>query len=297
MYEFAERNAVSFRKCGKLIVALDEEEEQSLARLEERGEANGVEGLRLVGRDAISALEPNAAGKVALLSEETGIIDQSELIYAIAARAADAGAILLTNAVVERIEPEGRHVNVITKNRGQIRTKSVINAAGAWALDFARQCGIDTYSNYFVRGCYATVIPRRRDIVRGLLYPVPGSKLSLGIHFTKTAGGDLLLGPDATVVNDSPPEQIIAYIPDTSMFYSAGKALVPSLELEDIRPGDCGVRTKIATLSGEPLDDFVFVESPTEPYILHLLGIDSPGFTASPAIGEMVGQKVAEHLQ
>ena len=305
-YALAERWQVRHRRCGKLLVALVPDEEAQLLKLKATGEANGAEGLKLVTRERIAALEPNIAGEAALWSQNTGIIDTPAFLAAVRAQAEQAGALILTHAEVERIEPESDTVTVVTKTRGTVTCRAVVNATGMAAASLAQTLGFTDFAPYPVRGSYATVIPRHAGMIRGLVYPVPSSKLSLGVHMTRTVDGELLVGPSAEVVDPAIASHTldayraalprVSVLPPVEDFLAAAKPLVPGLKLEHLRPGYFGIRPKVKHRDGTIADDFIYQWNPDGVPVLHLLGFESPAFTSAPAIGREVADMLRQRL-
>ena len=286
------------RRCGKLIVALDREEEAQVEELKRRGEANGVEGLKLVGRDRIAGMEPHAAGSFALLSPNTGIIDQPSWFKAVRAQAEAAGAMFLSRTEVVGVDIHQNGVTVHTAGRDRVSARGFINATGINAAALASAMGFDEFRAMPVRGGYATIIPRRASLVRGLLYPVPSTRLSLGVHLTRTMGDEVLVGPTAEPLpaeaaaldqdKATPYLREAAQLPPLADFLASARPLLPALELDDLRHGYFGIRAKVVRSNGEMVEDFTFARHPGAPHVLHLLGFDSPAFTSAPAIADRV---------
>ena len=305
-YELAERWKVTHRRCGKLLIALTADDEEQLHKLKQTGEANGAEGLKLVTRERIAALEPNITGEAALWSQNIGIIDTPAFLAAVRAHAEQAGALILSNAEIEGIDHDGRILSIRTAGRGTVTCRAMVNATGMAAASLAQALGFDEYEPYPVRGSYATVIPRHAGMIRNLVYPVPSSKMSLGVHLTKTVDGELLVGPTAETVDPA----IASYklkeyraalprvsdLPPEEDFLASAKPLLPALKLEHLRPGYFGIRPKVKTKDGSVADDFIYRWHPDQLPVLHLLGFESPAFTSAPAIGRDVANKLKQRL-
>lgn len=158
-YEFCAKHNVPHRNTGKLVVATASEEEAELAALVERGRANGVEGLRIIGPAAICAREPNIRGRAAVVVPSTGIVSSEDLVKAYARVARESGANLVNLARVERLEPQQDSVRVWSA-AGEIEARCVVNAAGLFADEMAALLGNKTYRIYPVRREYCGLSAR-----------------------------------------------------------------------------------------------------------------------------------------
>jgi len=270
--------------CGKLILAVEENEIPILEQLERQGRANGVNDLQIVGADEARRREPHINPKAALFSPSTGVFDVAEYLHLLAARAQAAGSLLVTKAEVVGVEAHPSAVTVRTAARGALSGRRLINAAGLDADRVAALCGDRRHTIYPCRGEYATVIPSRAHLINGLVYPVP-SEIHLGVHLTKTAGGELWLGPDAKYIDGKTDYETNRR--PAQDFYPEAQRLCPELRREDLRLGPSGIRPKRVG-PGQPTVDFFIERQPDEPRIIHLIGLESPGLTAAPAIGRLV---------
>ncbi len=203
-YEFCAAHGVAHRRTGKLVVAATEEEELELEELLARGTANGVEGLRIVDRARIREREPQIEGRAAVEVPSAGIVSSEELVKTYARIATERGANLVTHARVTKLEPR-REAIALTSDAGEIETRWLINSAGLYADEVAALLGPQSarWRIYPVRGEYCEVVRGRSHLVHSLVYPMPHpTGLSLGVHFTKTLWGTILVGPTARYVDD-----------------------------------------------------------------------------------------------
>jgi len=293
-YEFCAKHNVPFRHCGKLVVASDAHEVEELAALKKRGEDNGVEGLRLIGVDEIRAREPHVKGVAALDVPSTGIVSAEELVHAYARLATNQGANIVTRARVVSLEPSGETIRVGLRIGDEedaqsetIEPRCVINAAGLYADEVAAMLGNHSWKIYPVRGEYCEVRGPRSSLINNLVYPLPHADgLSLGVHFTKTLWGTFLLGPTATYVEGKDNYEKNR-LPVADFVHSA-KTLLPEIEERDLQLGYSGLRPKLVPPGGRGIADFVITRDPNVPQAIHLVGMESPGLTAAPAIAEHV---------
>ncbi len=306
-YEFCKKHNVPFRHCGKLVVAADAHEVEELAALKKRGEDNGVEGLRLVGEDVIRKREPHIKGFAALDVPSTGIVSAEELVHAYARVATNQGANIVTYAQVTSLEPSGETIRVGLRigdeedaQNETIDARCVINAAGLYADEVAAMLGNHSWKIYPVRGEYCEVRGPRSSLINNLVYPLPhrdGLSLgvqSLGVHFTKTLWGTFLLGPTATYVEGKDNYEKNR-LPIADFAHSA-KTLLPEIEEKDLQLGYSGLRPKLAPPEHKGIVDFVITRDPKVPQAIHLVGMESPGLTAAPAVAENVARMIAEVL-
>jgi glycerol-3-phosphate dehydrogenase len=301
-YEFCKKHSVPFRHTGKLVVAANAHEEEELVALKKRGEENGVEGLRIVGPAEIRAREPHVAGIAALDVPSTGIVSAEELVHAYARVATIQGANIVTRAQVVSLEASRETIRVGLRigdeedsQRETIEAKCVINAAGLFADEVAALLGNHSWRIYPVRGEYCEIRGPQSLLIKNLVYPLPHSDgLSLGVHFTKTLWGTVLVGPTATYVEGKDNyEKDRLPIAD---FARSAKTLLPEIEERDLQLGYSGLRPKLVPPGGKGIADFVITCDSNLPQAIHLVGIESPGLTAAPAIAEHVSKLVADIL-
>jgi len=294
LYQFCETHRVSYRRIGKLIVAETEDQYSALEALRGRGEQNGVEGLEIVGRDFINRLEPHVASPLALYSPNTGIVDAEEMLKALARIAESNGAHLLTSTRLLGAEVARDHA-VLHTPREEVAARVVVNAAGLYSDEVARMFGNERYTIYPCRGEYAELPPGRSHIVNGLVYPLPlPSGHGLGVHFTKNLAGTLLLGPNARYVNSK--DDYEGNRADLNSFYQSARRIVPTLRLEDLRPSYTGLRARLLPEHDHSFADFVIGPDPRWPFVIHTIGIESPGLTAALSIGVAVSEMVQAAL-
>jgi L-2-hydroxyglutarate oxidase LhgO len=302
MYEFCAKHNVPHRHTGKLVVAVDAREEAALAALKKNGEANGVEGLRLVGPQDIRAREPHIRGVAALEVPSTGIVSAEDLVRTYGRLAADQGANIVPHAKVVSLtaQPGAVRVGLLIGDAESaqdeiIEARCVINAAGLYADEVAALLGNKSWRIYPVRGEYCEIRGPRRSLVNGLVYPLPHvDALSLGVHFTKTLWGTVLLGPTARYVEGKENyERDRLTIAD---FVHGAKPLLPEVEESDLQLGYSGLRPKLVPPGGKGYADFVITRDANVPQALHLVGMESPGLTAAPAIAGYVAKMVEEMM-
>jgi L-2-hydroxyglutarate oxidase LhgO len=292
LYGFCRERGVPHVRCGKLIVAR-EDELGALETLLSRASANGAT-LLPVGAAFVRAREPHVAADFALWSPDTGWVEAEALVRALRAEVARHDGVVLEGSPVRGIQPGPSGGLTIATPYERIEAAAVVNAAGLWADDVAALAGGEPFRIHPCRGEYAELIPAACGLVQGLVYPVPDpSGQSLGTHLTKTLGGSVLVGPTIRFQDDKTDYERDRLPVDA--FLAPARGIVPQLRLEDLRLGGSGIRPKLHPPT-ERFADFLIRRDSRQPALVHAAGIESPGLTACLAIGERVRGLVEEIL-
>jgi L-2-hydroxyglutarate oxidase len=321
MVEFCSRHGIPHEVCGKLIVASNSEEAAQLDELLARGVANGLDGLRLLGREAMLEIEPHVGGVRALHVPSTGITDYAAVTAKYAEIAAGLGAEVKTGAGVVGFDTSGKVAGkevVIRTREGDFSARYVVNCAGLYSDRVARLAGDDPGMILVpFRGEYYDLTAARQSLVRGLIYPVPDPRYPfLGVHFTRRIQGNVDAGPNAVLAfrregyrwRDFDLGETMEVFLDSGFramarqhwrnglgefrrslrkreFVRSCQRLVPAVRMEDMTPGGSGVRAQAVAPDGVLVDDFRFV---ARERFLHVLNVPSPAATASLPIGREI---------
>jgi L-2-hydroxyglutarate oxidase LhgO len=316
-WDYCDRKGIPYQQVGKLIVATEESELGRLQDLWERGQANGVEGLRMLEADEIAEREPHCRGVRAISSPVTGIVDWGRVAQSYADDARQAGVEYHLGYEVTGITRRAG-VTVLSTPRGEIAAKSAITCGGLYSDRLAKMTGGARDPKIVpFRGDYLVLKPEKSYLVKGNIYPVPDPEFPfLGVHFTPRMDGSVWLGPNAVLAfaregysffTINPPELWDAltypgFFKIAAKYWKIGagemyrdlvksayvKALqryVPELQPEDCLPGPSGVRAQAMAPDGSLVDDFVFEGSDG---ILHVRNAPSPAATSSLAIAKHI---------
>nr|WP_279633729.1 NAD(P)/FAD-dependent oxidoreductase [Cupriavidus gilardii] len=289
LYDYCASHQIAHQRCGKLIVATSAAQIATLEGIRAKAAANGVDDLRLLSREEALALEPNLQCEAALLSPSTGIVDSHGLMLALLGDAEQAGAMLAVCSPVlsGAVTADGIVLQVGGDTATTLLARTVVNAAGLTAPELARRIegmpATHIPPQFYAKGCYFTLAGRAP--FSRLIYPVPEAA-GLGVHLTLDLGGQARFGPNVRWIDE------IEYgvdPHDADSFYDEVRRYWPALADGALQPGYAGIRPKISG-PNEPAADFR-IDGPAVhgvPGLVHLFGIESPGLTASLAIGEAV---------
>lgn len=315
--EFCSERGIPYEACGKLIVALTDDERPKLRTLFERATANGVPGVRMLTPREVHDIEPHAACVEALHSPETAIVNFRAVTEAMAAEIVTRGARVLTGQRVSAIAPKGGGVQVWTSTARHTFDRLIV-CAGLQSDAVARLAGASADPRIVpFRGEYYLLRPDRRFLVRGLIYPVPDPRYPfLGVHLTKRYDGEILVGPNAVLAlaregygwsafNLRDLAGTLAWPGFRRMarrhwrmgmrefavslrrraFVELARQFVPALNDDDVLAGPAGVRAQAVARDGSLVDDFRIDQLGP---VTAVRNAPSPGATSSLAIAEHI---------
>jgi L-2-hydroxyglutarate oxidase LhgO len=292
LYAFCAENGVGHERCGKLLVATAETQLPKLAAIRETAIKNGVNDLEPLGANAARALEPEVSCVAALLSPSTGIIDSHGFMLALEGHIEAGGGSVVLQCPVERIERDASGLFRLATggaSPGNITCRHLVISAGLHASKLAGTLAFGgAYRpppTYYAKGQYYAL--SGRSPFKRHIYPMPDGAW-LGLHATVDVGGRCKFGPDIAWIPDIDygfePEKLTQFLDFIRSYY-------PGLEVERLHPDYTGIRPKLYR-EGEAVPDFAIhgPEQHGETGLVALYGIESPGLTASLAIGEMVAE-------
>ena len=288
LYSFCQKHGIPYKRSGKLIVA-NSDNIAGLETLATLGRANGVNNLELVDRAFIRKREPYVEATAALWSPSTGIVEAESLIRTLVKEATARDVALLPNTQLEGSSDSVDELELRTKHE-TIMARSVVNAGGLYADEVSAAFGGDLFTIYPVRGDYAELTSSAEHLIRGLVYPLPDSSgHGLGVHATRTTWGTVTLGPTARYQNQKNDYE--SNRDSLEHFQKAVCRFLPSLKIDQLKPGGSGIRARCAP-AHIAFSDFKIVRDSQVPRLIHAAGIDSPGLTAALAIAERIADLV-----
>ena len=281
LYEFCQKNDIKFKRCEKLIVSNGERQSKALVDLQKRAADNSVETIFITGAEA-QHLEPELSAHGALLSKSTGIIDVQNYMDVLSREIANFDGLFALNTEIRKIKPDSNAVVVKGISCGDEFEENfdfVINSAGhgAYALAKKYMSNLPDIHPKFAKGDYFSL--SGKPPFSRLIYPMPNEH-GLGIHFTLDFDGGCKFGPDVDWVDD------FSYLVDSNkevLFRERIQEYWPTIVDRKLLPDYAGIRPKLK------MNDF-FIQY--ENNVVTLLGIESPGLTASLSIARNVSAKI-----
>lgn len=323
MKHYCEERNIPVNVCGKVVVATAPGELPRLHELYQRGLANGIPDLELIGPERLREIEPHATGLEAIYSPSTAIVDYRRVADAYAADIRAMGGEVLTGYEVRQIANTGGRVWVDCP-AGMIETRYLITCAGVYSDRMAALSGAPREPRIVpFRGDYYILAPSQRHLINALIYPVPDPAFPfLGVHSTLKIDGSMWLGPNAVLafgregyqrwdVNLPDLADALGYrgfqrlarsywrvgmdemVRDWSkqLFVASVQRFVPAITADGVVPGPAGIRAQALAPDGSMVDDFVFHQ---EGPVIHVRNAPSPGATSSLTIAAMIGDMAAK---
>jgi L-2-hydroxyglutarate oxidase len=326
MIRFCKENDIPYKICGKVIVAMNHSEMSGLEELRQRGSANGVPAIEMIGTERLRELEPHCRGIAGLHVPGTGIVDYPAVARKFAEIILSKGGQVLTDCEVRAIERKPQGI-VLETERGDIETVWAVNCAGLHSDRIMRLAKDDNGVKIIpFRGEYYELAPDRHGLVNNLIYPVADPRFPfLGVHFTLKIHGGVEVGPNAVFAFKREGYSKMAFNVRDAFdsisfpgfwrmalkYWSSGMAeyyrslskhafiaalqkLVPEIRSSDLKPGGAGVRAQAVDRNGHLLDDFSIIRSDR---IIHVCNVPSPAATASIVIGKQVIDMASENFR
>jgi glycerol-3-phosphate dehydrogenase len=284
----------SLKWVGKYVIAKNKDEVSELERLMKVGMKNGVTGLEIHGGSEVKKKEPNVASYKGLWVPTAGILLPYEFTISLAENAA-------FNNVVFLLETKVTGINkltdgfVVETNKGSFYSDIVVNTAGIACREIVSMVEKPDFQVYPCRGEYLVLDKNYSDLISSMIYPVPPKDLGvLGVHITPTVEGNILLGPSAEFIDDPGDTKTTKSMMKTLL--KEAKEIIPGIPDEGVINAYSGLRCKLASSSSGGWADYRIEKSKKTPGLINLLGIESPGLTAAPAIAKHIVSMVSKSL-
>lgn len=295
MYEICKKNKIPYSNCGKLIVATNDEEEKALPGIFKTAQDNHAKHVQILDQNEIKKIEKKVEAVAAVYCPSSGIVDSHQLMRYFEAKASENGVMFAYNHEVKHIDfNHGQYeINVEDSLHDSftISSKIVINAAGLYADKIAQVAGIDIekekYKIYYHKGIYCRALHRLNHFPKTLIYPIPPEKGSVGIHTVPDLYGGMRLGPHfiwSDTINYTVGEEY------RSLIYDEARKYLPFLEYNDVQIDMAGIMATVQVPGEDVWKDFIITNEYEKglPGFVNLIGIESPGLTAAPAIAEYI---------
>lgn len=324
---FAQKYNIPHDVCGKVVVATRESELPFMNKIFDNGIANSTEGIEKISTEQIKDIEPFVEGIAGIWVPCTGIIDyrRATEVMVEVGKGINSESSTLLNTEVKEIEHQNYH-SIIKTNKGDFKAGKIIFCGGLQADRLAKKDGVRIKEKVVgFRGDYYELTDQAKHKVKNLIYPVPNPDFPfLGVHFTRMTNGEIECGPNAvftfkregynkTDFSMKDTLNALSYGGTWKLFFnnmSFGineyrrafskrlflktlQGLIPSLTMEDIKPGRAGVRALLLGENGDTRDDFRIEYSRNS---IHVLNAPSPAATASLAIGDQIREMAEEHF-
>ncbi len=323
---FCNQHNIEYEICGKIVVATDQEQVALLRSLHERGQQNGLKGIKPILAEALTDYEPHVAGLEGLWVPQTGIINYLDVAHTLARLIAEMGGEILLKKKVVDIKKATAGTTVVVTDQGTYETDLVVSCAGLYSDQVTKftEPALDVRIVPF-RGEYYQLKPEKEYLVKNLIYPVPDPSFPfLGVHFTRMIKGGVEAGPNAVLAFAKegykkydinfrelfdtlcwPGFQKVAikyWSKGLSEMYRsfskhaftrALQKLIPEINEDDLIVGGSGVRAQASSRDGGLLDDFYIVENQSG---IHVCNAPSPAATSSLAIGKTISDLALARL-
>jgi len=325
LYDFCRKNDIPHDNCGKIVVATNPDEVETLRMLEQRGIQNGLTKIKRINKEQIKGYEPHANGLEALFIPYTGIVDYSEVCNKLSILINELGGEIKLNSRVLSIKSLNNKILVQTSN-SEFICDYLVNCAGLHSDEIAKLSGVNSDVKIVpFRGEYYKLKKDKEYLVKNLIYPVPDPRFPfLGVHFTRMIKGGVECGPNAVLAlkregykkSDIDISQIFDMIFFKGFWLMAKKyykmgfeefrrsfskklftislqKLIPDITEDDLIPGGAGVRAQALDNSGNLIDDFKIIQTKN---MIHVLNAPSPAATASLSIGDTISDMIIKNF-
>lgn len=324
LVDFCQKENIEYELCGKVVVATKEEELPQLEMLRNRGEENGLNGLKDLSPEEIKEIEPHCTGLAGIRVPQTGIVDYTAVAIKMAEKIREAEGEIITKQRVKKITRTSGEIHVHSQDE-TYSTSLVINCAGLYSDKVASMTEDHNLKIIPFRGEYYELKEHKRHLVKHLIYPVPDPNFPfLGVHYTRMIGGGVEAGPNAVLayaregytkskVKGAELLESLFYpgfIKVATKYWQTGlgelyrsyskkaftkalQALIPEIQEDDLIPGHSGVRAQACDKDGGLLDDFKIIEGDK---VINVVNAPSPAATSSLSIGLTVSEMAIKKM-
>jgi L-2-hydroxyglutarate oxidase LhgO len=297
LYQYLKEHTIPYNKTSKIIVANDDEEIRVLEQYKSWGDQNGCPGIRMLDKNEVKELEPNVFCKRALFVPMTGICDTHQYMKSLVTNIENNDAFIVYGMEVVSIQRENEYYRLGFSNGECYQCDYVINSAGLWSDQIAAMAGMDIkklgLKQHWCKGEYYKTTKIKG--IQHLVYPIADPKgIFLGIHLTINLAGEVRFGPNAFYVDS------IDYKFQEEYFEEFYKAVNRYIEIDkaNLMPDDTGIRPKLQGPNDGFKDFYIQEETKNKlPGFVNLIGMESPGLTASPAIAKYVKNLLSQSSQ
>ncbi|MBL4937392.1 NAD(P)/FAD-dependent oxidoreductase [Clostridium sp. YIM B02515] len=278
-----------FKRIGAFVLCFDEKNLYKLEELKKQGETNGVPGLVILNKEEIKKLEPNISedAVAALYAPSSGIVCPYEMTIALAENANCNGVEFKFETEVKNIKKNDRGYLINTSN-GEIEAALIINAAGVYADEINNMVSNKKLNIVPRKGQYLLFDKEAGNLVSRTIFQLP-TAMGKGVLVTPTVDGNLLLGPNASDIEDK--NNLITSKEGMDEIVSKGKLSVKALPLNKVITSFSGLRAH------SEADDFIIGEAYDAENFINAAGIESPGLSSAPSIGLMIENIIAQKLK
>ena len=318
LVDFAKKNNLKYDVCGKIVVAVNQQEKDQLPSLLEKGKKNGLEGLKIINENQIKEIEPYIRGLAVIWVPQTGIIDYVQVAQCLKEKIFKINS---KSKIITNCKVISNNKNYIITNRGLFYAKNFIFCGGLFSDRLAKKDNLKLDLKIVsFRGEYYQLKSKSKHKVKNLVYPVPNPEFPfLGVHFTRMTDGNIECGPNAVFTfkregykkgdfNFNDTIDSLSYFPIWKLFFKHWRfgldeykrsfskrlflrqlqVMMPSLTMDDIEPGRTGVRAMALGRNGDVIDDFRIEKNQKN---IHVLNAPSPAATACLSIGDHILKK------
>jgi len=293
--DLSDQLGFSLNWTGKYIIAKNESEIKELEKLKKIGEENKVPGLELYDGSKVKNNEPNVSCAKGLWVPTAGIILPYQFTIVLAENAAINNAKFLVETKVTHLEKKKNGFLIKTSN-GSYNSKIIVNSTGLNCKDIVKMLEKPDFNVYPCRGEYLVLDKNYSSLIKSMVYPVPVKELGvLGVHITPTIEGNILLGPSAEFIDDPDDKRTTKDMMNNLL--KEAKELIPALPDKAVINAYSGIRCKLASSDEGGWADYSIWESKENPGFINLVGIESPGLTAAPAIAKEIGNMISNRIK